>query len=315
VTNQLEHVSDRVRAACASVAARAVAVRVADSHITSYARGLVAATTSPAPDASRQLLPGERDREDSAAFAICMDAINFGSGWWPTIRKSSGRSGYATMAAGVAARFRRHGRWSAAELAGMSAAAVAAVVGQDPAHPLMELYAAALRDVGEHVAADHAGSFARVAEAACGSATALADEFASWDAFSDTSRYGEMSVPFFKRAQLAAADLHSAGVVELKERERLTAFADNLVPHVLRLDGVLRLEAPLAEAIDAGRLLVHSSPEEVELRACAVHAVELLAQALDGHLAPADLDNALWNRGQSPRYKAVPRPRCRTTAY
>ena len=116
MTNQLEHVSDRVRAACASVAARAVAVRVADSHITSYARGLVAATTSPAPDASRQLLPGERDREDSAAFAICMDAINFGSGWFPTLRKRDGLSGYNTIAAGLRDQFDDHGSWTPAQL-------------------------------------------------------------------------------------------------------------------------------------------------------------------------------------------------------
>jgi Queuosine salvage protein len=84
---------------------------------------------------------------------------------------------------------------------------------------------------------------------------------------------------------------------------------------VLRVDGVLRLEPALAEAIDAGRLLAHGSAQEVELRACGVHAVELLARALGGRLCPADLDGLLWRRGQHPRYKALPRPRSRTTAY
>jgi hypothetical protein len=60
---------------------------------------------------------------------------------------------------------------------------------------------------------------------------------------------------------------------------------------------------------------VHDSPEEVELRACAVHAVELLSAETEGRLRPVDLDYVLWNRGQEPRYKAIPRPRSRTTAY
>jgi hypothetical protein len=101
----------------------------------------------------------------------------------------------------------------------------------------------------------------------------------------------------------------------MAEQERLTAFADNLVPHVLRLDGVLRLDPGLASRIDAGELLRHDSPEEVELRAGAVHAVELICAAAPDGLWPARADLLLWNRGRLPRYKSVPRPRSRNTAY
>ena len=90
-------------------------------------------------------------------------------------------------------------------------------------------------------------------------------------------------------------------------------FADNLVPQVLRIDGVLRLDPRLEARIEAEELLVHGSPEEVELRACAVHAIELLAAA--GAPTPAEIDAILWNRGRDRRYKTIPRPRCRNTAY
>ena len=60
--------------------------------------------------------------------------------------------------------------------------------------------------------------------------------------------------------------------------DRLTIFADNLVPHVLRCDGVLVYDARLAAHIDAGREL-RPGPQEREIRACAVHACELLARA------------------------------------
>jgi hypothetical protein len=41
----------------------------------------------------------------------------------------------------------------------------------------------------------------------------------------------------------------------------------------------------------------------------------LLAAATDNRLSPAEIDAALWNRGREPRYKAIPRPRSRNTAY
>ena len=89
-------------------------------------------------------------------------------------------------------------------------------------------------------------------------------------------------------------------------------FADNLVPHVLRVDRVLMYDDELAQRIDSEELLAPGR-EETEIRACAVHACELIASRLG---VPARvLDGWLWNRGQDPRYKAVPRHRTRTVYY
>jgi hypothetical protein len=304
-------VSDRVRAACSRVAGLACSVTVDESAVEPYAVALAASPEPPPPD----LPPADGDRESGAAFVLCLDAINFGSGWWPTIRKRPGRSGYATIEAGLAERFKVQGAWSPQELSRLTAADVAAVTGQDPSHPLMEQYASALRDVGRQVLAEHAGSFEAVVDAAEGSAVVLADLLAGWKAFADVSVYDGRPVPFFKRAQIAAADVDLFGIAKLRDTARLTAFADNLVPHVLRVDGILRLDPALEEAIDGEALLVHGSPEEVELRACAVHAIELLSAATNGQLSPAQIDAALWNRGSGARYKSRPRPRSRNTAY
>ncbi len=306
----MTQISEQVRAACARVAGRAQSVQIETSAIPAYAVEIERGAAPTTPD---QAL-GD-DREQRAAFVICLDAINFGSGWWPTIRKRDGLSGYSTIEAGLVERFQDEGAWTAEELTRLGAADLASVTDQDADHPLMEQYAAALRDVGERVLAEHGGSFESVVEAAGGSALSLADLLAGWDAFADVSEYEGESVPFFKRAQIAAADVERMGVAELRDVERLTAFADNLVPHVLRVDGVLRFDPELERRIDTEELLVHGSPAEVELRACAVHAVELLAAALDHRLSPAQIDAALWNRGRAPRYKSRPRPRCRNTAY
>jgi hypothetical protein len=282
-------------------------VRINEEAIAEYAVGLPqAAESDERPPFS------DTNPETAAAFAICMNAINFGSGWWPTVRKRPGHSGYATMAAGVTDRFDEEGPWSAEELRAMEAEMIAAILGQDPDHPLMKQFAAALRDVGRQIEREHGGRFLGPAETA-NSIPALAGTLARWEAFADTSTYDGHEVPFFKRAQLAAADLHRAGAADLAGLDRLTAFADNLVPHVLRVDGILQLDPDFGGRIESGELLAHGSPEEVELRACVVQTVELLAAA--SSLTPAAIDSALWNRGRDPLYKSLPRPRSRNTAY
>ncbi len=305
-------VPDRVRAACAWVAGRARSVRIDGAAIEAYALALPTADKTSEADASIYV---EGDREAQAAFAICLNAINFGSGWWPTIRKRPGLSGYSTIEAGVTERFGGHGAWTVEELTRLSTAEIAAVVGQDQDHPLMGQFAASLNDVGAHLLAEHGGCFEALVNAAGDSAVELASLLAEWDAFADLSTYEGHPVPFYKRAQLAAADIDRAGAASFTDVGTLTAFADNLVPHVLRVDEVLILDPALEQAIDAGELLEHGAPEEVELRACAVHAIELLAGATDGDLSPAEIDGALWNRGRAARYKSRPRPRSRNTAY
>ena len=291
---------DDVRSACARVAARARSVRVVEDAIEPYAETL-SSVSPPAPDLDGTL-------EERAAFSLTLNAINFGSGWFPTLRKVAGLSGYRTVEAGL----RAHGPWSTGALAAMTAAEIAGVVGQDPSHELMGLYARHLRELGERVG--EFGSFLALAHSGDESAVRLAEALGRWPTFRDVSTYEDFEVPFFKRAQIAAADLALAGIAPAADLGALTIFADNLVPHVLRIDGVLEFDPALVARIDAEELIEHDSPEEVEIRACAVHAVELLVAA-HGNTTATAVDNILWNRGAGARYKAHPRHRARTTDY
>jgi Potential Queuosine, Q, salvage protein family len=293
---------DDVRSASARVAGRARQVEIVAGAVEPYAATLGA--RPPAPEL------GGGELEARAAFSVQLNAVNFGSGWFPTLRKPDGLSGFRTVEAGL----RAHGPWPVAELRAMAPERIAAALGQDPGHELMALFAAALRELGDHVAARHGGSFARLAAGHDGSAVALAEELATLPMWHDVSPYDGFEVPFFKRAQIAAADLALQGLAPADDLDELTLFADNLVPHVLRIDGVLRFDAGLVARIEAGELLQHDSPEEVEIRACAVHAVELLVAA-HGATTAADVDNVLWHRGADRRYKDHPRHRARTTAY
>ncbi len=302
----MSDITDTIRVACAWVAARARQVQIDHDAIEPYAASLPLdpAPTPPDPAAGEQL----------AAFWLTLDAINFGSGWFPTLRKRPGSSGYHTIAGGVRKRFEHEGPWSADELAQIDRKEIAAVVGEDPEHELMELFARSLRDLGHHLTNDYAGRFAGPLDDAGGSAVNLVDTLAGWSCFADTSTYEGHHVPFLKRAQIAASDLHRGGPAHFADIGRLTMFADNLVPHVLRLDGVLRFAPSLVEEIEREQLIEHGSDAEVEIRACSVHAVELIVDARSGSCA-AEVDHVLWERGAGGRYKASPRHRCRCTAY
>jgi hypothetical protein len=297
-TPALLTLTDDIREAAARVAAAATHVRIREDAIEGYAR-TIPANAPPAPD-----LEGAGD-EARAAFSLQLNAINFGSGWFPTLRKRPGMSGFRTMEAGL----RSRGPWTAPELREITREAVATTMGQDPEHELMGLYAAHLRALGATT-----DSFLELALAGDGSAEKLATILAGLPTWRDVSLYGDIEVPLFKRAQIAAADLALAGIAPANDLHRLTLFADNLVPHVLRLDGVLEFDEELIARIEAEELLEHDSPEEVEIRACALHAVERLVAA-HGHATATVVDNVLWHRGGEPRYKARPRHRARCTQY
>jgi hypothetical protein len=241
-----------LRAACALVADRAEHVRIEPDRTSAYVGTLPIDLPAGGPDPEAHLVDGPR--EELAAFWLTLDAINFGSGWFPTLRKRGGRSGYFTIATAVTERFAARGPWTAAALAEIGAGEIATALGQDPAHELMGLFAASLNDLGRHVATEHEGRFADVVDAAGSSALALVERLSGWESFADASRYDGLTVPFLKRAQIAAADLARAGVAAFRDLDRLTMFADNLVPHVLRLDGLLTYEPALIERLERGEL-------------------------------------------------------------
>jgi hypothetical protein len=184
----------------------------------------------------------------------------------------------------------------------MTTERIAAALRQNPGLELMSLFAQALREFGRLLGG---GGALDLIESARGSAQRLGARLASECAlFADHG--------FYKRAQIAANDLALANVAQFDDLDDLTIFADNLVPHVLRCDGVLVYDEALAAHIDSGQLLP-AGREEREIRACAVHACELLAQRTG--VPPRVLDVWLWNRGQAPEYKGRPRHRTRTVFY
>lgn len=315
---------DEIRAACAEVARRARFVRIDEAGLHRLADRLVAEPVSASGD------PARRPFDDDAttlAFVVSLDAVNFGSGWFPRLVKREGRSGYFTIAGGLEDHVRESGPPTADFLERATAGSCAVLFGQPLHDPdvteLMGLFARAWNELGACLRLHHDGSFERLVDAAGGRAEWLVRELATLDSYRDECVYqGDLRVPLYKRAQITVSDLHVAfggrGYGAFSDIDALTMFADNLVPHVLRVEGALEYDAALLARIEAGELLAAGSAEEIEIRAVGLHAVERLVGACRARglatNAPA-LDHRLWHRGQDPRIKRHPRHRTRCTFY
>lgn len=88
----------------------------------------------------------------------------------------------------------------------------------------------------------------------------------------------------YKRAQIFIADLWGAfkgqSYGEFNDIGSITIMADYIIPAVLRQLGVLTYSSTLASTIEANSEIGPGSEEEVELRACSVHAVEKMRELI-----------------------------------
>jgi len=315
---------EQVRTACKEVVAKALYVHIDAARIQSYVASLpLEQAKSPKLDPSYHYFGHPND---TVAYILTLDTINFGSGYFPYIRKRDNLSGYFTIASALKDRFDARGAFTSRELNVLTAQDCAKMFGQNldegPCGELMGLYASALNDLGRYLFDRFGGQFTGLVKAANSSVERLVQILTEMPYFQDVELYDGLKVPFYKRAQLTAADLSLAldgqGLGFFSDLDQLTIFADNLVPHVLRVDGILYYEDLLASRIDAGELITSGSAEEVEIRASALHAVELIVEELrnaEHDVTAMGLDYLLWNRGQQPYYKARPRHRTQTVFY
>jgi hypothetical protein len=311
---------DRIRRACGTVAERARQVRIVPEGLDRLAE-----TIGPEDP---PLLPEEQPEGDPEAIAtevVVWNMVNFGSGWFPDLRKRPGLSGARSLAQAfhdhvVAAGAPPDAGW----LAQVDARQCAELFGQPhpgPVDGLMELFARAWRDLGNLLLDRYDGSVAGLVRAADRSAHRLVELLDVMPLVHDVAVYDGMEVPLYKRAQITASHLARAlddrpdagDLGRFTDLRRLTAFADNLVPHTLRMLGVLDYDAALAERIAREELLEPGEPAEVEIRASGLHAVEELSRRTG--VDAATIDHHLWQRGQDPAIKSVPRHRCRCPFY
>ncbi|TVQ82863.1 MAG: hypothetical protein EA357_07810 [Micavibrio sp.] len=318
--------TDDIRRACARVVENARHARICEEKIPDYAEKIMPHFPYENLWHSEGWHFHSNDEEAMAAYVLALDSINFGSGYFSVLEKRPGLSGYMTIATWLTDRFQQE-PLTAHDMKNMSPRRCAGIFAQDFENPemreLMEYFSKALNETGMHILDSFGGRFLDFVAAAEGSAVCFAQNLAGLPQFSDIAHYKGFAVPFFKRAQIAAADIHLAfegqGPGYFHDLDRLTVFADNAVPHVLRMEGILHYTPELAARIDAEELLEPGSEEEVELRALAICAADKIVSALHDlglrDVMAMNLDHYLWDSSHRPEYAEKPKHRTQTVYY
>ena len=110
--------------------------------------------------------------------------------------------------------------------------------------------------------------------------------------FNDVSMLDGHEIKFYKLAQLGIwmmyATLHASGKFRLDDPQKMTAFADYIVPVALRLHGITSYSARLEAAINSHQLIPRDFRWEIEIRAHCIYATALLTEEIN-KLRPANL--------------------------
>src|SRR3954469_19485017 len=114
---------------CEKVAASALAVRIDKDALIRYAPTLpLDKATAPTLDRATHHVA---DQPGTIAYFVTLDAINFGSGYFPHLAKRPGMSGYFTIASSLKEEFDRNGPIPGDRLATITAIDCATIFNQD----------------------------------------------------------------------------------------------------------------------------------------------------------------------------------------
>lgn len=311
---QQKTVFDEVREGFARVAALSTHVKIREDRIADYAEKL--------PDELPENTLDDKHHfkgtlADTVAYSLIVDSINFGSGYKPRMAEEGLKlvdgSIYFTITSRLKNYFETNGVPSAESLTKTNTEDIAAILGLNLqgsySHEFADLCARSFRDLGQAVLDKAEGDYLRYVTDAAPSAANMVRRLAETDAFRDTHKYKGHQIPFYKRAQhnvtVLSLVFNSFGKQLFDDMDQVTMFADNAVPRILHADGILEYSDELIEKIKNGDFIPAGSEEEIELRACAGQAVELIARAKG--MKAADIDIILWhNSVENPRYMTCP---------
>jgi len=268
--------------------------------------------------------------QNTVAYLLVLDSINF-CFWpnpeaekWEVQYKSETLSGYYALAASLKKAIESGIPITKAHyLAELPLGKFRQILGGKGELQLMEARAHILNELGTFLINKYNGEANRLVQAAENSALNLVGLLVeNLPSFRDVSEYHGTKIHFYKRAQIFAADLYGAfdgkAWGNFKDIDKLTAFADYKLPQVLRHVGILQYSPSMEHKVDNDIFLEAGSPEEIEIRANTIWAVELIRQELTQmgkKLRAFEIDWILWNLGQESQFKAKPYHRTKTIFY
>ena len=175
--------------------------------------------------------------------------------------------------------------------------------------PMLDEKTALLQQAGAILTAKYGGRYynfirscaPRLYDNGNGLVERLAAEFPRYN---DISNFEGHQIKFYKLTQLGFwqiyAGLGPGGAFRLEDPQKMTAFADYIVPVALRLMGMTSYSPALEHAINTYQMIPRDSTQEVEIRAHCLYATALLTDEINKR-RPAErqiiipqIDARLW---------------------
>lgn len=189
--------------------------------------------------------------------------------------------------------------------------------------PLFEERVNIIREVGRVLKNYYDGQVSNLLESCNFDAMGLVGKIITqFPSFDDRAKYKGRDIYFYKRAQLAAADIswtfNGKSFGNICNLDKLTAFADYKIPQILRHLGILEYHTDLAAKVDNKLELSAGSQEEIEIRSGQIVAIEKMRNTLNKlgqNINSVDLDYWLWIKGQENTKDIKPYHRTITTKY
>ncbi|BES93227.1 Protein of unknown function (DUF2419) [Nesidiocoris tenuis] len=280
--------------------------------------------------------------KDSLNYILFLDAVNF-CFWsppdephWTVTYKGVPYSGYFALTAAVARAFDDGVvLFDPAVYANLTFDQLDKLLKGDQgvSAPLTKERLECLLEVGATLLDKFGGSFENCVSLAKGNAKALLEIIIeNFPCFDDSCDFLGKRVSFHKRAQILVGDTwgfyKSQGIAKFDDIDSLTMFADYRVPQVLVALGILEYSEGLMNALKKNQLLKPGCEYEIEIRGCAIRAVDLIVQALRKYMAEGDrnyhpecndmaIDYHLWwyRRAHEEKLESIPFHKVRTIYY
>ena len=328
-------VFDTIRESCARVSARARHVRINDFKIPDMGESL---SRDPDPGLKTSPCGGSQGGEgsdpartyrgnikDTVDFVCFLNAANFGSGYrdelWREHSLPDTKRFYSALMGALDAYVSDHGIPDMSDIVDSDIRLYAEIFDLPPdnqaARNLLGLFEKSYKDYARFLLDNHNGSAYKLYLSSNKSAQKLVSELIKIPSYQDIATYKSTPVYFYKRAQITAADLFFA--LENEEEvftdiNHLTAFADPALPQMLRYYGILEYSDDLSGRIQKGDELAPGSPEEVEIRAATVQAIEKI-KGYHPFWRVIDIDDILWRRAGTIDLSKFPRHKTKTIFY
>ncbi|KAL1516886.1 hypothetical protein ABEB36_000723 [Hypothenemus hampei] len=164
--------------------------------------------------------------------------------------------------------------------------------------PLLAERVKCLHDVGAVLIKNYKSTFETILRSADNSAKTLLNLIVTnFKCFQDEHTFNNEKVSFYKRAQILVSDIWACfkgqGLGYFKDIDEITMFADYRIPQTLLWFGVFEYSKALETKLKNNITFENGDREEMEIRGCSIHAVELIKDYANKKLEDKKINSIL----------------------